>query len=38
MVQKAKNVNGTRIVINSIIFVSSIMIVTRGYKIWDIAL
>ncbi|WP_281427598.1 hypothetical protein [Mesobacillus maritimus] len=38
MVQKEKNVNTTKIVINTMILVSTIMFVTRGYKIWDITL
>jgi hypothetical protein len=38
IVQKVKDVNVTKIVIKSMMLVSSTIIIANGYKIWDVAL
>lgn len=38
MKKALKNINVTKIAINSMIVVTSLIIMTKGYKIWDIAM
>ncbi len=38
MKKALKNITVTKIAINSMIVVTSLIIMTKGYKIWDIAM